>query len=74
MKKNVKKDNNVTKKEKFITTKPKVNGGIEVEMPKSPSKTVTGKVFAIAIAVLTIGVPLASLIYLLIKAIINYYN
>ena len=71
MKKN---ENNQAKKDQFIKTKAKANGGIEVEMPKSPSKTLTGKIFAIAIAILTIGVPLASLIYLLIKAIINYYN
>lgn len=59
--------NKETKKDPYFKTKQKANGGIEVEMPKSPSKTVTGKVFAILIAVLTIGVPLVSLIYLLIK-------
>ena len=59
--------NNETKKDPYFRTKQKANGGIEVEMPKSPSKTVTGKVFAVLIAVLTIGVPLASLIYLLIR-------
>ena len=59
--------NNETKKDPYFKTKQKANGGIEVEMPKSPSKTVTGKIFAILIAVLTIGVPLVSLIYLLIK-------
>ena len=63
--------NNETKKDPYFRTKQKANGGIEVEMPKSPSKTVTGKVFAVLIAVLTIGVPLASLIYLLIRFVLK---
>ena len=58
-------------KDPYIKTKQKANGGIEVEMPKSPSKTVTGKTFAIIIAVLTIGVPVISLIYLLIRWMLN---
>jgi len=66
----VKKDKE-NKKDPYIKTKQKANGGIEVEMPKSPSKTVTGKVFAILVAVLTIGVPVISLIYLLIRYMIG---
>lgn len=62
------KDNkNLVKEEKkFIKTKQKVNGAIEVEITKNPSKTKTGRFFAILIAVLTIAVPVASLIYLLV--------
>lgn len=62
------KDNkNLVKEEKkFIKTKQKANGGIEVEITKNPNKTKTGRFFAILIAVLTIAVPVASLIYLLV--------
>ena len=52
---------------KFIKTKNKIGGGIEVELQKSPSQTKIGKFFAILIALLTVGVSLISLIYLLVK-------
>lgn len=54
--------NNETKKDPYFRTKQKANGGIEVEMPKSPSKTITGKIFAILIAALTLLVPLIAVI------------
>lgn len=50
------------KKEAYIKTKTRHDGGKEVIMTKSPSKTVLGKVFAITIAVLTIVVPIIALI------------
>ena len=55
------------KKDPYIKTKTRHDGGKEVIMTKSPSKTTLGKVFAITIAVLTILVPIAGLIYLLIS-------
>ena len=53
------------KKETYIKTKTRLDGGKEVIMTKSPSKTVLGKVFAITIAVLTILVPIIALIVVL---------
>lgn len=55
------------KKEKkpFIKTRTRLDGGKEVEMTKSPSKSLLGRGFAIALAALTILVPLGALIYLL---------
>ena len=53
------------KKEAYIKTKTRLDGGKEVIMTKSPSKTTLGKVFAIAIAVLTILVPIIALIVVL---------
>ena len=53
------------KKEPYIKTKTRHDGGKEVIMTKSPSKTILGKVFAIAIAILTIVVPIIALIVVL---------
>ena len=53
------------KKEPVIKTKTRRDGGKEVIMTKSPSKTILGKVFAIAIAILTIVVPIIALIVVL---------
>lgn len=52
-------------KKPFIKTKTRLDGGKEVEMTKSPSKSLVGKVFALALAALTILVPIGALIYLL---------
>lgn len=52
-------------KKPLIKTKHRANGGIEVEMTKSPTNTVFGKVVAIAIAALTVLTGLIGLIYLL---------
>lgn len=49
----------------FIKTRERLDGGREVEITRSPSKTVLGKVFAITIAVLTILVPILALIIVL---------
>ena len=53
------------KKDPVIKTKTRYDGGKEVIMTKSPSKTILGKVFAIAIAVLTLVVPIIALIVVL---------
>ena len=53
------------KKEPYIKTRERLDGGREVEITKSPSKTIVGKVFAITIAVLTILVPILALIIVL---------
>lgn len=60
--KNEKKD-----KKPFIKTKTRLDGGKEVEIRQSPSKTLTGKIFAIAIAALTVLGSVGALIYLLIQ-------
>ena len=52
-------------KKPFIKTKTRLDGGKEVEMTKSPSKSLVGKVFVLALAALTILVPIGALIYLL---------
>lgn len=71
--KNSKKTKNNTQEKKFIKTKQKVNGGIEVELQKNPSETKIGKFFAVLIAVLTVGVSLISLIYLMVLLIQRMY-
>ena len=55
------------KNEAFIKTKTRHDGGKEVIMTKSPSKTVIGKVFAITIAVLTLLVPIIALIVVIVS-------
>lgn len=57
------------KKEKkpFIKTKTRLDGGKEIEIRKSPSQTITGKVFAIALALLTVLGSVGALIYLIIQ-------
>ena len=54
-------------KKPFIKTRTKANGGVEVEITKSPSNTITGKVFAAVIAFLTLFGGLGGLIYLFIQ-------
>ena len=70
---NSKKNKKTAEEKKFIKTRQKANGGIEVELQKSPNETHIGKFFAILIAVLTVGVSLISLIYLLVKLIQRLY-
>ena len=54
-------------KEAYIKTRDRLDGGKDVEITRSPSKTVLGKVFAVTIAVLTIVVPIIALIIVLAK-------
>lgn len=60
----MKKDQNV--KKPYIKTRTRSNGGVEVEITKSPAKTLLGKIFAIAIAFITVFGSVLGLIYLLI--------
>lgn len=57
------------KKEKkpYIKTKTRLDGGKEIEITKSPSKTKLGKFFAILLAAITLLGSLVGLIYLLIQ-------
>lgn len=61
----VKKNKNEKEKKPFIKTKTKLDGGVEVELQKSPSNTLIGKIFAIAIAFVTLFGGIFALIYLL---------
>lgn len=65
----IKVKNNKPKKEKtpFIKTKTKLDGGIEVELQKSPGNTLVGKIFAVAIAFITLFGGVFALIYLLLQ-------
>ena len=54
-------------KKPYIKTRTKANGGVEVEITTSPTNTLVGKIFAIAIAAITVLGALGSLIYLLIQ-------
>ena len=54
-------------KKPYIKTKTRANGGVEVEITKSPAKTKLGKFFAIAIALITLFGGLFGLIYVLIQ-------
>lgn len=59
----MKNENNV--KKPYFKTKTRLDGGKEVEIKKSPSKTLVGKIFAIALAFITVFGMVFSLIYLL---------
>lgn len=61
----VKKNKNEQEKKPFIKTKTKIDGGIEVELQKSPNNTLIGKIFAIAISFITLFGGIFALIYLL---------
>ena len=54
-------------KKPYIKTRTRANGGVEVEITKSPSKTLLGKIFAISIAFITVFGGLFGLAYLLIQ-------
>ena len=64
----MKKDQNV--KKPYIKTRTRTNGGVEVEITKSPAKTLLGKIFAISIAFITVFGGVFALVYLLIQ----YFN
>ena len=55
-------------KKPLIVTKRKMDNSVEVQLTKSPSKTLFGKIVAWAICILTLCVPLAGLIYLFVMA------
>ena len=54
-------------KKPFIKTKQRLDGGKEIEITRSPSKTVFGKVVAITLALLTVLGSVFGLIYLIIS-------
>ena len=65
----MKNKNNLNKEKKpYIKTKQRLDGGKEVEITKSPSKTGFGKFVAIALAVFTILGTVIALIVLIVQA------
>lgn len=58
-----------TKKDKkpFVKTRVKRDNSIEVEIQKSPAKTLLGKIFLILVVIGTVVVPVVALIYLMIQ-------
>lgn len=64
------KDNKKEKKA-FITTKERPNNTVEVEIQKSPAKTIGGKIFLILILAGTVLLPVAIMIYTLVQALIK---
>lgn len=61
------KKNNTVEKQPTIKTKHKVDNSIEVTVTKAPSKTLTGRILVWIIAGLTMLLPLAGLIYMMIE-------
>ena len=61
------KKNNTVEKQPTIKTKHKVDNSIEVTVTKAPNKTLTGKILVWVIAGLTMLLPLAGLIYMMIE-------
>ena len=53
---------------KFIKTKKKLDDSVEIEIQKNPSKTIGGKIFIALIVAGTILLPLAVVIFYIIKA------
>lgn len=56
-------------KKPLIVTKHKMDNSVEVQLTKSPSKTAFGKIVAWLICILTLCVPLAGLIYLIVESL-----
>ena len=61
-KKQVKKEN-----KPLIKTKHKLDNSIEIQVTKSPAKTLSGKIFAWLVIAGTVLVPVAGLLYLLFQ-------
>ena len=57
------------KKEKFFNKRTRTDGGIEVEMTKTPAKTTTGKIFITLIVLGTVLVPLAVAVWIIVAFI-----
>ena len=53
---------------KFIKTKKKLDDSVEIEIQKNPSKTLGGKIFIALIVIGTILLPLAVVIFYIIRA------
>lgn len=67
------KDNKNVQKEKkaFMTTKERPNNTVEVEIQKSPAKTIGGKIFLVLILAGTVVLPVVLLIYTLIQSLMK---
>ena len=67
------KDNKNVKKEKkaFMTTKERPNNTVEVEIQKSPAKTIGGRIFLVLILAGTVLLPVGVMIYTLIEMLLN---
>ncbi len=63
-----KKEKNLKNEKKpFIKTKQKMDNSVEVELTKSPAKTVGGRILVWVLAIGTIVIPLIGLIALLLQ-------
>ena len=58
---------NKKEKKPYVKTRTRLDGGKEIEVTESPSKTHLGKFFAVLIAALTLLVPLIALIVVLVQ-------
>ena len=67
------KDNKNVKKEKkaFMTTKERPNNTVEVEIQKSPAKTIGGRIFLVLILAGTVLLPVGVMIYTLIEMLLK---
>lgn len=54
-------------KKPFVKTRVKRDNTIEVEIQKSPAKTLLGKIFLILVILGTVVAPVVALIYLMIQ-------
>lgn len=59
------KNNSKQKKQPYIKTKQRLDGGKEVEITKSPSETKLGKFIALTLAILTVLGTIVSLVVIL---------
>lgn len=62
---------NKNEKKAFITTKERPNNTVEVEIQKSPAKTIGGKIFLVLILAGTVLLPVAIMIYTLVQSLIK---
>lgn len=56
-----------TEKKPFIKTRTRMDNSIEVELQKSPAKTVMGKLLLFFVVIGTVVLPVAVLIYVMIE-------
>ena len=61
------KNKKATEKKATIQTKHKADNSIEVTVTKAPSKTISGQILVWVIAALTLLLPVAGLIYMIIE-------
>ena len=67
------KDNKNVQKEKkaFMTTKERPNNTVEVEIQKSPAKTIGGRIFLVLILAGTVLLPVGVMIYKIIEMLLK---